>query len=224
MRGYLVRPATATAEAARRARRAREPRPQPAHRGHRAAPGARQLRRLRARRAAAARRLSGRRGQGARGVRQARSGQDARGLRRRRRLPEGAARVHRARSASWASATAAASPTCWRPGCRTSRRRCPSTATSRRPTRSPKIKAPLLIHYAENDERDQRGLAGVRGRAEGEQRARTRCTVPGHAARLQQRHDARGTTRPRRSWRGSARSSSSTRTFGSRAKCPGAPS
>ena len=34
----------------------------------------------------------------------------------------------------------------------------------------PKIKAPLLIHYAENDERRQRRLARVRGRAQGEQR------------------------------------------------------
>ena len=32
----------------------------------------------------------------------------------------------------------------------------------------PKIKAPLLIHYAENDERINAALAGVRGGAEGQ--------------------------------------------------------
>ena len=74
---------------------AREPRPQSAHRGHRAAPRARQLHRLRARRAVSARRLSRRRGQGARAVRQARPGQDARGLPRRGALPEGRARRQR---------------------------------------------------------------------------------------------------------------------------------
>ena len=71
-------------QAAGGARHPREPRPQPAHRGHRPPARARQLRGLRARRALPARRLSGRRGQGARGVPEARSGEDARGLRRRR--------------------------------------------------------------------------------------------------------------------------------------------
>ena len=43
----------------------------------------------------------------------------------------------------------------------------PITAASRRPTRSPSIKAPLLLHYAGNDERINAGIAGLRGGAEG---------------------------------------------------------
>ena len=37
------------------------------------------------------------------------------------------------------------------------------------PRTSPKIKAPLLLHYAGNDQRRQRRLAGLRGGAQGEQ-------------------------------------------------------
>ena len=104
----------------RRAGRAREPRAQPAHRGRRAAPRARGLHGLRARRALPARRLSRRRGQGARAVRQAGPGQDARGLRRRGAASlQGAPRMQRQARRRSASATAAASPTCWRRACPT---------------------------------------------------------------------------------------------------------
>ena len=56
-----------------------------------------------------------------------------RGLRGGRRVAEGAGPTAPARSASSASASAAASPTCWRRACPISRRRCRSTAPSRRP-------------------------------------------------------------------------------------------
>ena len=54
----------------------------------------------------------------------------------------------------------------------------------------PRIKAPLLIHYAEKDERINAGWPRLRGRAQGEQRAVHDVQLPRHAARLQQRHDA----------------------------------
>ena len=53
----------------------------------------------------------------------------------------------------------------------------------------PKIKAPLLIHYAEHGRARERGLAGLRGGAQGEQGLATRRTSTRHPARLQQRHD-----------------------------------
>ena len=46
---------------------------------------------------------------------------------------------------------------------------------SDRPRTSPNIKAPLLVHYAEKDERINAGVAGLRGRAQG-RRCATRCT------------------------------------------------
>ena len=58
------------------------------------------------------------------------------------------------------------------------------------PRTSPKIKAPLLIHYAGTDERINAGLAGVRGRAQGQQGEVRAVHLSRHAARLQQRHDA----------------------------------
>ena len=62
-----------------------------------------------------------------------------------------------ARSARSASATAAASSTCWRRACPTWRRRCRSTAVSPSAEDVAKIKAPLLIQSAENDERINAG-------------------------------------------------------------------
>ena len=82
-------------QAAGRPRHPREPRAEPAHRGHRPPAGARQLRGVRAGCAVPARRLSGRRRQGPRGLPQARSGEDARGLRHGSRLAQGAARNQR---------------------------------------------------------------------------------------------------------------------------------
>jgi len=87
-------------------RHPREPRPQPAHRRHRAPPRRRQLHRLCTRRSLSTGRLSGRRRQGARDVRQARSGEDARGLRRRGEL-SGAFPAATAGWVRWASAGAA---------------------------------------------------------------------------------------------------------------------
>ena len=77
------------------------------------------------------------------------------------------ARDATASSASSASATAAASSTCWRRACRTWPPACRSTAA--RPTVEdvPKIKAPLLIHFARKRRAHQRRLAGVRDGAEG---------------------------------------------------------
>ena len=54
-----------------------------------------------------------------------------------------------------------------------------STAASRPPKTSPKIKAPLLIHYAENDERINAGWPAVRDRAQGQQRAVHDAHYPG---------------------------------------------
>ena len=54
----------------------------------------------------------------------------------------------------------------------------------------PKIKAAMLIHYAGSRRADQRGLAGLRGSAQGQQGALRGLHLPGRAARLQQRHDA----------------------------------
>ena len=82
-------------QAAGGTRDSRESRPQPAHRGHRPPARARQLRGLRAGRALSARRLSRRRGQGARGFPEARSSKDARRLHRRPRLAQGTARNQR---------------------------------------------------------------------------------------------------------------------------------
>ena len=154
------KPAGRQGQAAGGAGGAREPRAQPAHRGHRPPARARELHRLRARRARAARRLPRRRGQGAGAVRQARSDQDARGLRGGGRLPEEAPRRAPARSAWSASATAAASPTCSPRGCRIWRRRCPSTAASRQGEDVPRrSRRRCSIHYAENDERINAGVA-----------------------------------------------------------------
>ncbi len=54
----------------------------------------------------------------------------------------------------------------------------------------PKIKAPLLIQYAENDERINAHVAGVRVGAEGRGRAVRGAHLSGHAARLSQQLDA----------------------------------
>ena len=69
-------------------------------------------------------------------VPEARPGEDARGLRGGRRLAEGPARVHRQASAPSASATAAASSTCWRRGCPTSRPASPFYGSAAEPSRT----------------------------------------------------------------------------------------
>ena len=77
----------------------------------------------------------------------------------------------------------------------------------------PKIKAPLLIHYAANGRAHQRGLAGLRGRAAGEQDRLHRVHLRGDQSRLPQRHDAalrQGRGHPRL---GPDHRSSSTRTL-----------
>ena len=97
-------------------------------------------------------------------------------------------------------------------GCRISARRRRSTAARPSAEDVPKIKAPLLLHYAANDQRRQRGLAGVRRGAQGEQQdlhgatsTRTRSTASTTTRR-------RATTRRRPSSRGSGRWTSSTST------------
>ncbi len=54
----------------------------------------------------------------------------------------------------------------------------------------PKIKGQVLIHYAGNDERVERLVAGLRGRSQGRRREVRDVHVSRHRARLQQRHDA----------------------------------
>ena len=54
----------------------------------------------------------------------------------------------------------------------------------------PKIKASLLIHYAELDKRSERRLAGLRTGPEGGQGALRGAHLPGREPRLSQRHDA----------------------------------
>ena len=213
MRGYLVRPAKAAGKLPGVLVDPREPRAQPAHRGHRAAPRARQLHGLRARRAVPARRLSRRRGQGARAVREARSGQDPRGLRGRRQRAEEPGRTAPAGSARSASATAAAWSTCWR-------RALPDLAAAvpfygnQRPRAEdvPKIKAPLLIHYAETDERINAGWPAFEEALKANN-VRTRCTCIPARSTASTTTRRRATTRPPRSWRGSGRWSSSTSTL-----------
>ena len=111
-----------------------------------------------------------------------------RGLRGGGGLPEGAEGPRRARSGWSASATAAACPTPWPRGCPTWARRCRSTAARRRSRTCPKIKAPLLIHYAENDERINAGAAAYEEALKAAKVKSTVLQVPGHPARLQQRH------------------------------------
>ena len=49
----------------------------------------------------------------------------------------------------------------------------------RPPTTSPTIKAPLMLHFADNDDRVNTGLAGVRGGAQGGRREVRGASYPG---------------------------------------------
>ena len=60
------------------------------------------------------------------------------------------------------------------------------------------IQAPLLLMFADNDDNVNRDLAGLRGGAEGRRQALRGASLSGHAARLQQRHDAALRRRRRR--------------------------
>ena len=109
---------------------------------------------------------------------EARPGQDARRLHRRGRSSSGAAGVHRQARRRWGSATAAPWPTCWRRGCRISRRPCllrrPADAEDNGEDQGVPDGAPRREGRAR-----QRGVAGVRGGAEGGRRAATRrSTTP----------------------------------------------
>ena len=70
------------------------------------------------------------------------------------------------------------------------RRAYPSTARRPRRLRVPAIKAALLVHYAENDERINAHVAGLRGGLEGRARAPREAHVRRHPARLPQQLDA----------------------------------
>ncbi len=53
-----------------------------------------------------------------------------------------------------------------------------------------KIKAPLMLHYAGNDQGHQRWNRGIRSGAQGQRQDLHGVRLRGHAARLPQRHDA----------------------------------
>ena len=157
MKGYLARPAEQSGKLGDRHRHPREPRSQPAHPGRRPPRGARRLRGARPRFPVVARRHAARRGQGARYDRPARPGQAVADGR--RQSPSSKAMTAAtARSARSASAGAAA----WSTILPSTRRRSPPaspiTAASRRRRTSPKIKAPLLLHYAGLDDRINAGI------------------------------------------------------------------
>ena len=154
----LLRPAgEASRQAARRARRPREPRPQSVHRRRRAAARDRELHRVRAGRSDVGRRLSGRRREGRGGVPPGERPEDDRGLRRRRAVAEGASRLHRQDRRRRLLLRRRHRATSWRCGCPISAR--PSPFYGRQPSAedAAKIKAPLLLHYAGNDQGVNRG-------------------------------------------------------------------
>ena len=160
-----------------------------------------------------ARRLSRRRGQGARALPEARSGQDARGLRRGRGVPQGAARLHRPgrrrrlllrrRHRQHAGDARAGS-----------RGGVPFYGSQPAAEDVPKIKAPLLIHFAENDERINAGWpayeAALKATTSSTRRTSTRARSTASTTTRR-----RATTRRPRSSRGSGRWTSSTRICGS---------
>ncbi len=71
---------------------------------------------------------------------------------------------------------------------RSRRGACRSTARQAPVEDVPKIKAPLLIHYAENDERINAGAAAYEEALKANKVKYDRAQVPRHPARLQQRH------------------------------------
>ena len=131
----------------------------------------RQLHRLRARCAPSARRLSRRRGQGARYVRQARAGEDARGPASPRRATSRACRAATARSAQSASAGAAAWSICIATRVSRPRRRravLRPRAGKRERRRDQRAAAPDVRRQRRFREQD---LAAVRGGVEGRRQA-----------------------------------------------------
>ena len=195
-------------EAARHTGDSREPRPEPAYRGHRPPAGPRRLRRLRARRLLPARRLSGDEDK----ARELFPKLDQAKIARtswRRRLAQVAARDQRQD----------------RRGRFLLRRRMvnllatrlpdlaagvPSTASPTR--RRPEDQGALLIQSAEIDERINASWPAFE-RAQGGRRALRAVPLPGTSTGSTTT-PRRATTRRRRSWRGSGRSRSSTRTCG----------
>ena len=155
-------------QAAGRARGAREPRPQSAHRGHRAALA---LDNFMAFAPDALFPLGGYPGDEDKArelfakLDQAKTREDfvaaATCLKSRPTAP--------ARSARSASATAAASPTCWRRACPTSPRPCPSTAASRTAEDVAEDQGAAADPLRRERRAHQRGLARLRGGAQGQQ-------------------------------------------------------
>ena len=154
IKGPLVRPVERHRQTAGRAGGARKPRAHPVHRGCGAAAGRRGLHGAGSRRAHQRGRLSGhgrsRRG----GVRQSGPQQDDGGFRGGGAVAQGACRLHRQdrrgglllRRRDREHAGGAV-------GRGSQRRRWPSMASSRERKTSPKIKAPMLLHYASLDTR-----------------------------------------------------------------------
>ena len=98
--------------------------------------------------------------------------------------------LHRQDRRRSASATAAASSTCWRRGCPIWAPAVPFYGNQPAAEDAAKIKAPLLIHYAETDERINAGWPAYEAALKATNVKYAGVHVPGHAARLQQRHDA----------------------------------
>ena len=104
--------------------------------------------------------------------------------------------------------------TCWRPRVPDLAAAVPFYGNTPPTDDVPKIKAPLLHPLRGERPAHQRHVAGVRGGAEGGQRALRRCTCTRARSTASTTTPRRATTRPRRSSPGSARSSSSTSTCG----------
>ncbi len=151
----------------------------------------RRLSRARARSALGERRHAARRGQGTRASHQDRARGHDRGSGGGHPVHEQASRNRPARSARSASASAAAWSTAWRRAAPISPPRSPYYGAQAPADKVPAIKAPLLLQYAETDENINKGIAGLRGGAEGEQQEVHDPHLSRHAARLQQRYRRR---------------------------------
>ena len=125
-------------------------------------------------------------------------------------LSEGAPRLHRQASARSASATAAASSHMLATRLPDLAAAVPFYGNTPAPEEAAKIKAPLLIHFAENDERINAAWPAYEDSAEGGERELHRRTCTRERSTASTTTRRRATTRPPRSSRGSARSSSST--------------